>query len=39
MGDYNPGKKGYIVLGLIGFFILFMILLVYVYQMNYDMLP
>ncbi len=36
MGDYNPGNKGYIVLGLIVFFMLFVSLLVFVYQMNME---
>ncbi len=39
MGHYDPGKKGYIVLGIITFFILFFSLWFYVYFANQASLP
>ncbi len=39
MEHYEPGKKGYIVLGLLTAFIMFILLLVYVYQMNGENIP
>ncbi len=34
MEHYEPGKKGYLVIGAITAFIMFMLLLVYVYSIN-----
>ncbi len=36
MGHYEPGNKGKFVLGLLGFFIMFILLLIYVYNRNGD---
>ncbi len=39
MGSYEPGKKGYIFLSVVLFFIMFFILWAYVYSMNGESLP
>lgn len=39
MEHYEPGNKGYIVLGVLAFIIGFLLLLVYVYMMNGEDVP